>query len=71
MVQRAAAVLTAAALEAVKTLMALQDAVIPPAVRLGAARAILELGPRLRESAELETRIATLEEQLDGQAARG
>jgi hypothetical protein len=33
-------------------------------VRLGAARSMLELGVKLRESVEIEQRIATLEEQL-------
>jgi hypothetical protein len=33
-------------------------------VRLGAARAILELGGKLRETEELEARIAALEERL-------
>ena len=64
MVQRAAAMLTAAAGEAVKTLLALQKDAVPPATRLGAARAILELGTRLREVAELEQRLQALEEQV-------
>ena len=34
------------------------------AVRLGAARAVLELGMKLRESAELEERLAELERRL-------
>jgi len=34
-------------------------------VRLGAARAILELGNRLRETVELEARIADLEDRRD------
>ena len=38
MVQRAAALLTAAAMEAIKTLVALQDHTTPPAVRLGRPR---------------------------------
>ena len=44
MVQWATAMLTAASMEAVKTLVALQAADIPPTVRLGAARAVLEMG---------------------------
>lgn len=63
MVQRAAAMLTAAAMEAVKTLLALQQASTPAAARLGAARAILELGVKLRETAELEERLRVLEER--------
>jgi hypothetical protein len=34
----------------------------PPAVRLGAARALLELGTKLRESVELEERLQALEQ---------
>ena len=61
MAERAAAALTAASMEAVKTLVALHAQGTPPAVRLGAARAVLELGAKLRESVELEQRIAVLE----------
>jgi hypothetical protein len=63
MVERTAGMLTAAAGEAVKTLLALQQETTPAAVRLGAARAILELGTKLREAAELEARLAALEAQ--------
>src|SRR5262245_52086420 len=66
MVQRSAGALTAAATESIKTLLALQAASIPPATRLGAARAVLEIGIRLREVADLESRITALEEQLAG-----
>jgi hypothetical protein len=66
MVQRAAGLLTAAAVEAVKTLLELQKASAPYAVRLGAARAVLELGTKLREAADLEERLAALEQQLAG-----
>ena len=65
MVHRAAAMLTAAAMEAIKTLMDLQSAATPAAVRLGAARAILDLGTKLRESSELEDRVAELEQHLE------
>jgi transposase-like protein len=34
-------------------------------VRLGAARALLELGPKLRESVELEQRLQALEQRLN------
>ena len=64
MVQRAAATLTAAAMEAVKTLLALQQPNVAAATRLGAARAILELGIKLRESGDLEERLVTLEKML-------
>jgi hypothetical protein len=63
MVKRSAGLLTAAAGESVRTLMALQKAPTPPAVRLGAARAVLELGIKVRELVDLETRIAALEAQ--------
>ena len=64
MVGRAAGMLTAAAIEAVKTLLALQSAEQPAAARLGAARSVLELGMKLREAHDLEDRVAALEEQL-------
>ena len=64
MVQRTAGMLTAAAGEAVKTLLALQKESIPPATRLGAARAVLEIGLKLREAAELEERLAALEQRF-------
>jgi hypothetical protein len=63
MVQRTAGMLTAAAGEAVKTLLSLQQATTPAAVRLGAARAILELGLKVREIADLEERLAALEQR--------
>jgi len=34
---------------------------VAPTTRLGAARAVLELGTRLRESEDLERRLAALE----------
>lgn len=64
MVQRTASMLTAAGMESAKTLITLQDNSNPGAVRLGASRTVLELGMRLRESAELGTRIAALEAQV-------
>ncbi len=35
-------------------------------VRLGAARALLELGTKLRDSVELEARLAALEQRHEG-----
>ena len=64
LVQRTAGALTAAATEAVRTLLELQKPSAPPAVRLGAARSVLELGLKLREAADLEERLAALEESL-------
>jgi hypothetical protein len=64
MVQRASGVLTAANLEAIKTLLALQQPSAPASVRLGAARAVLELGMKMREAADLTARIEALEAQM-------
>jgi hypothetical protein len=57
--------LTAAATEAVSTLRGLQAKSIPASVRLGAARSVLELGAKLRETAEFEAQIAALEEAAE------
>jgi hypothetical protein len=67
MVRRTAASLSAGAVEAVKTLLSLQAAAQPPAVRLGAARAILELGMKVREVVEFEERLAALEQRVADQ----
>ena len=56
--------LTAAAGEAVKTLVALMGSGTPPATRLGAARAMLEIGIKVREVTELAERVAALESRL-------
>jgi hypothetical protein len=63
MAQRTGSMLTAAGMEAVKTLISLQDGAIAAPVRLGAARTVLEFGIKLRESNELVERIAALEAQ--------
>ena len=63
MLKRSAGLLTAAAGESVRTLLSLQKESAPPAVRLGAARAVLELGLKVREVVDLETRLAALEQQ--------
>jgi AcrR family transcriptional regulator len=64
MVQRASGALTAAGTESVRTLLELQKSSVPPATRLGAAKATLELGMKVRETAELEQRLAALEDQV-------
>jgi hypothetical protein len=64
MIARACAALSAAALQSVQTLLALQDTKIPHATRLGAARAVLELGARFRVEGELAERLAAIEKQL-------
>ena len=63
MVQRASGMLTAAAMEAVKTLSDLQQKSVAAPVRLGAARSVLEIGIKMREVADLEVRLNALEEQ--------
>jgi len=50
--------------EAVATLRQLLREGNPPATRLGAARAILEMASRYRESEELERRLTVLEEAV-------
>lgn len=62
--ERAMGMLTATALESVKTLLALQGCEIPSAVRLGAAKAALDFGLKLRQMVELEGRLAAIEDRL-------
>jgi hypothetical protein len=69
MVRRTAGGLTAAGLEFVKTLLELSKPPAPYAVRLGAARAGLELGAKLRESADLEQRVQEIEERLNARSS--
>jgi hypothetical protein len=64
MVKRAAATLTAANTEAIKTLLSLVQPTVPPATRLGAARSILEYGLKMRETADLEERLKAIEERM-------
>lgn len=66
MLERAGGALVAAAMKSVQTLLMLQDVSQPPATRLGAAKAILELGLKIREVAELEVRLRELEERVSG-----
>ena len=65
MTRRLAGMLTAAGVGSVKTFTTLQDSAVSESVRLGAARAIVELGCKLRESVELGERLAVLEAQLE------
>ena len=70
MVRRTAGLLTGAGLGAVKTLVDLQqDASVPPATRRGAARDVLQLAIKYRETAELEQRLAALEAELANPAS--
>ena len=70
MVERASAMLSASGMEAVKTLLGLMERSIPHTTRLGAARAVLELGMRLRDLLEVEQRLAALEKAIQGGAAK-
>jgi len=70
MIARAVGQLADATTEAARTLRELLDAEAET-VKLGAARAILEHAVKLRESAELETRIAALEERIAQGNRRG
>lgn len=65
LVRRSAGLLSAASGEAVRTLLALMKDTAPPATRLGAARAVLELGIKVRELAELEAEVRELEEKVN------
>jgi hypothetical protein len=62
--ERAGSLLTAASLQAVKTLLSLQEGSVSPAIRLAAARAILDLSIRYREMIELQERVAALEAEI-------
>jgi hypothetical protein len=70
MVGQAAGKMAGAMTAAVDTLRQLLDAGTPPAVRLGAARTMLELAVKLRESVELEARIAALEQRRERESKR-
>jgi hypothetical protein len=65
LVQRTAGMLTGAGPASVKTLVDLQnDPAAAAAVRRRSARDVLEMGLRFRERADLEQRIAAIEERL-------
>jgi hypothetical protein len=64
MTQRTSGMLTAASLEAVKTLVLLLQPSSSASVRRNAARDILELGLKLREGINLEERLATVETRV-------
>ena len=65
MVRRTAGMFTAAGLAALKTFTTLQESASSEAVRLGAARAIIELGCKLRQAVEMNERMAALEARLE------
>lgn len=71
MLARAAAMLTAAAVEAVRTLADLLKPANGPSVRLNAARSVLEHGVKLRALVEVEERLADLEQRAKEVEERG
>ena len=68
MLRRAAAMLTAAGMAAIKTFTSLQESAQSESVRLGAARSIIELGCKLREMVELTERLAQLEARMESES---
>lgn len=65
MVQRTAGMLTGAAMGSVKVLVDLQqDAAVSAEVRRRAARDVLEMGIKLRDSADVQERLAAVEARL-------
>lgn len=67
---RTAGTLTAAGMSAVQALLDLLKPTVADAIRLGAARSVLEIGPKIREVADLEELLAALEEQAARNQAR-
>jgi hypothetical protein len=61
-VRRAAGLLGAASIQAIKTLTTLQESAQSESVRLGAARAVIELAAKLREATDLAERVAAIEQ---------
>jgi hypothetical protein len=64
LVQRMAGMLTGAGGEAVRTLLTLMKETAPPAVRLGAARAVMDGVVKYRDIGGVEERLVALEEQF-------
>jgi hypothetical protein len=62
--RRAAGLLTAASISAIKTCTTLQESARSESVRLGAAKAVVELALKLREATSLADRVAALEQQM-------
>jgi hypothetical protein len=70
MLERTAAMLTAAGLGSVRTLTKLQESAVSESVRLGAARSTLELGCKMREAVDFEGRLTALEARTEGPASK-
>jgi hypothetical protein len=62
---RVADQLTAASTEGVRTLVQLMKETNSGSVRLGAARSVVELSAKVRETADLAIRLAELEQRLE------
>jgi hypothetical protein len=69
-VERATGKLADGMAEAADVLRELLGQEKPPAIRLGACRAVLELTVKLREATELEERLAALEQQRGNRRER-
>jgi hypothetical protein len=65
---RVADQLTAASTEGVRTMVQLMKETNSGSVRLGAARSVVELSTKVRETADLAIRMAELEQRLEEQA---
>jgi hypothetical protein len=65
---RVADQLTAASTEGVRTMVQLMKETHSGSVRLGAARSVVELSAKVRETADLAVRLAELEQRLEDQA---
>jgi hypothetical protein len=63
--------LAAAGIAATDTLISLLKSESPPAIRLGAARAILDNLIHVRQHVEIEERLAELEKRAEASASRG
>jgi hypothetical protein len=66
MLERTAAMLSAASLVSVKTLTKLQESAVSESVRLGAARSTIELGCKMREAVDFDERLTALEARSQG-----
>ncbi len=64
LVKRCSGLLTAASIEAVKTLLSLMERNVAASARLGAARTVIEIGVKMRELVVLEERLCAIERKL-------
>jgi hypothetical protein len=67
--KRTSGMLTAMMPEAAKTLLALQDPAMPPAVRLGASRTTLDQAIHVRKHVDFDERLTALEQASGNTAA--